>query len=120
MALTDQEKTAYEELSIIFLDCNMFDAEANLIAGNLSKLDFSIPELEHMLRYNLFPILYKNFICHICEWVAFEEESLFRDVEARLARPLWLSLTAWLPELLIWWALGWMVTSKWAPVRSRL
>ncbi len=80
MTLTDQEKTAYRELSIIFLDRDVFDDEADLIARNLSELDFSIAQLERMLRDVLFPILYTNFICFICKWAAFEETALFRDI----------------------------------------
>ncbi|TDL26715.1 hypothetical protein BD410DRAFT_531982 [Rickenella mellea] len=120
MTWTDQEKIAYRELSILFLDRDMFDAEADLIARNLSELDFTIPHLEYMLRYNIFPILCGNFLCLLGEWVGFSEPPLFRRIEARLTRPLWLSMTMWLPELLIWWALGWMAKSQWAPVRERL
>ncbi|TDL26721.1 hypothetical protein BD410DRAFT_783831 [Rickenella mellea] len=111
---------AYNELSVIFLDREMFNKEASLIALNLSSLDFSITELETMLRNNLFPILWPNFACSISEWMWFDEEQLFRDVEARMTRPLWFSCITWLPELLIWLALGWAVERKWVEVCKRL
>ncbi|TDL26713.1 hypothetical protein BD410DRAFT_531912 [Rickenella mellea] len=68
MTLTEQEKTAYIELSVTFLDRAMSKSEANLIARNISELDFTIPELEHMLRYNVSPILYTNFLYTVNGW----------------------------------------------------
>jgi len=81
--LTQQERRAYTILSELFLDMEYTQWELNGMASFLRPLGIPVSTLEHMLAYDLFPILYPNLLSVAGVWQAFDEEWLLQEVQAR-------------------------------------
>jgi len=81
--LTQQEKQACVILSELFLDTELTQLSLNHLTSSLRPLGIPVPTLEHILRYDLFPILLPNLLSIAGEWQGFDEVWLLRRVQAR-------------------------------------
>jgi hypothetical protein len=78
--LTQQEKQAYTILSELFLDTEHTQLELNHLTSSLRPLGIPVLTLEHVLRYDLFPILSPNLLSIAGEWQGFDEDWLLQQV----------------------------------------
>jgi hypothetical protein len=60
--LTPAERNCCTQLSELFLDISLSPHDHFLIARALRRLDLPIDTIEHMLRYEVFPVLWTNFL----------------------------------------------------------
>jgi hypothetical protein len=105
-ALTDAEKKVCIVLSYLFLDTQLSPEIISAMASNLKELNMPIPALEHILRYDVFPILYTNLMNIAGEWSCFDDEWLLNRVESgRMTNPVLKVLKAPL-DFVAWYLLG--------------
>ena len=79
--LTPAEKKCCTLLSELFLDIWLGPHDHFLIARGLRKLDLPVDTIEHMLHYEVFPVLWTNFLCTAGEWGGWDEDWLADQVE---------------------------------------
>lgn len=99
--LTDAEKDACVILSDFFLDTELTPADLHTIAASLQRLSLSVSILNHLLRYDVFPILYPNLMSAAGIWDVFARDWLLSQIESRRSTPpgwakLLLDYCAWL------------------------
>jgi hypothetical protein len=117
--LTQQEKEAYTILSELFLDTEHTQLELNHLTSSLRPLEIPVPTLEHMLRYDLFPILLPNLLSITGVWQGFDEDWLLQQVQARRSA----AGSGWLKsglDSVAWHSLGGWVRSSWDEVKGSL
>ncbi|KAI1907637.1 hypothetical protein LOZ61_004764 [Ophidiomyces ophidiicola] len=116
--LTDSEKTACVALSRLFLNTQFLTDDYNDIAAALRPLDMSLESLDHVLRHDLFPILYPNLLEVAGEWTGFDEDWLLKEVECRRRfRDSWVKPVG---DSGAWQWVGNAVTTPWNEVKQRL
>jgi len=81
--LTQQERRAYIILSDFFLDTEHTPEDLQYLSDSLRALGIPTATLHHMLRYDLFPILYPNFLSVAGVWSGFNEDWLLQNVQDR-------------------------------------
>lgn len=116
--VTQQERQAYIILSELFLDTEHTPLELHYLSTSLRPLGIPAATLQHMLRHDLFPILYPNFLSIAGEWQGFDEDWLLQKVQDRrsgrgVAR--WMKLDG-----VVWYLMGHMVQSLWDKVKEGL
>ncbi|KAI1978073.1 hypothetical protein LOZ53_001490 [Ophidiomyces ophidiicola] len=113
--LTDSEKTACVALSRLFLNTQFLTDDYNDIAAALRPLDMSLESLDHVLRHDLFPILYPNLLEVAGEWTGFDEDWLLKEVECRRRfRDSWVKPVG---DSGAWQWVGNAVTTPWNEVK---
>ena len=100
--LTPAERTCCTLLSELFLDIGLGPHNYFLIARWLRKLDLPIDSIEHMLRYEIFPVLWTNFLNITGEWAGWDEDWLVDQVEKWRENPGNFFYRGW---LWLWWRL---------------
>jgi len=86
--------------SELFLDIRLGPHDHYLIARALRRLDLPIDTIEHMLRYEIFPVLWVNFLNITGEWGGWDEDWLVDRVEKWRENPGNLLYRGW---LWFWW-----------------
>jgi hypothetical protein len=117
--LTQQEKQAYTILSELFLDTEHTQLELNYLTSSLRPLGIPVLTLEHMLYYDIFPILSPNLLSIAGEWQGFDEDWLLQQVQARRSGPG----SGWMKSgvnSMAWLFLGGRVRSIWDKVKEGL
>lgn len=116
--LTDPEKKACIFLSDFFLDVEYDQERLDKMARVCERLHMPLSKLDHIFRYDLFPILYPNLLSVVGEWMGFDEDELLREIDRRRAAPPWFfkRFELWL----LWLALGSMVTGPWEYIKARV
>jgi hypothetical protein len=120
--LTDAEKTVCTTLSWLFLDTELSPRVLDTIVSTLKGLNMPIPTLEHILRYDLFPILFRNLLCVWGgEWCDFDEKWLLDEVErGRMTNPV-LKTAQSLLGFVVWHSLGAIsVKPTWNEIKEKL
>jgi hypothetical protein len=117
--LTQQEKQAYIILSELFLDTEHTELDFNYFTSSLRPLGIPVLTLEHMLRYDLFPILSPNLLSVAGVWDGFDKDWLLQQVQARrsAAGPGWIRSGF---DSLAWLSLGLIVRPQWDKVKGGL
>jgi hypothetical protein len=98
--LTPAERMCCTLLSELFLDIMLTPHDYFLIARRLRELDLPIDTIEHMLRYEIFPVLWTNFLNITGEWGGWDEDWLVDQVEKWRENPGNLLYRGW---LWLWW-----------------
>lgn len=114
---TEPEKKACMILSRLFLDTEITSNEVEDIATSLCTLDISTATLSHMLRHDLFPILYPNLISTTGVWEGFDQDWLLDQVATRAANPGWIK---GMGDSVAWFTVGRMVVPSWDQVKEIL
>ena len=119
--LTDAEKTACTTLSWLFLATEVSPKVLDTIAFILKGLNMSTPTLEHILRYDLFPILFSNTLTDWGEWCDFDEKWLLDEVErGRMTNPVLKTVRSVLGSV-IWHSLGAIALKPaWNEIKEKL
>ncbi|TDL24884.1 hypothetical protein BD410DRAFT_801628 [Rickenella mellea] len=117
MPFTPEERTAYLKLSCLFLDNEMDDIDFKAIVYRLSGVNIPIARMDDMLRYDVFPLLFINFLVTV-GMDAFHEEWLIEKIEARVSSPPWFLRRVL--EALVWWYFADLVRPEWEEVKRRL
>lgn len=81
--LTDVEKRACITLSELFLDIELTDLILDRMALSFQQLNLPIPSLDHILRNDLFSILYPNLMSVAGTWTGFDANWLINQVESQ-------------------------------------
>lgn len=116
--LTPAENKACTALSCLFLDIELTLFEIDSIAASFRPLNIPSATLGHMLRYDVFPILYSNLLSVVGIWDGFDDDWPLEQVERRRATgPGWVQPIA---ECALWVTVGRMVTPVWDQVVERL
>ena len=116
--LTQQEKQACTILSELFLDVEHTPLEINHISSSLRPLGIPVPKLEHMLRYDLFPILSLNLLSIGGAWQGIDENWLVQQVQARRSSGSGFLRNA--VDGIAWHSLSRGISSLWDKVKDRL
>ena len=98
--LTPAERRGCTLLSELFLDIRLTPYDHFLIARALQRENLPIDTTEHMLRYEIFPVLWTNFLDITGEWAGWEEDWLADQVEKIRENPGNLLYKGW---LWLWW-----------------
>jgi len=98
--LTPAERSCCTFLSELFLDIRVSPHDHFLIARALRRLDLPIDTIEHMLRYEIFPVLWTNLLNIAGEWGGWDEDWLAGEVEKWRQNPGNLLYRGW---LWLWW-----------------
>lgn len=117
--LTQQEKQACIILSELFLDTELTQLALNHIISSLRPLGIPVPTLEHMLRYDVFPILSPNLLSITGEWQGVDEDWLLQGVQARRSA----AGSGWVKggvDFVAWHSLGGRIRSIWDNVKEGL
>lgn len=109
---------AYYTLSKLFLDTEPTEAEINTIASSLYQLKLSTDEIDNIVYYDLFPILYSNLLSVTGAWCGFDKEWLLDQINSRHAQTQTWAKTFY--NYSAWLLVGWMVTSPLDKVKLRL
>ncbi|RAQ66074.1 hypothetical protein COH21_010494 [Aspergillus flavus] len=96
-SLTEAEKDACICLSTLFLDCG--------------------DQLDHILCYEVFPILYPNLLNPAGTWDYFDEADLITRINGLRTQPKVLQM---LGSNMAWMTLAGSVLTSWAPVKEIL
>ncbi len=116
--LTEVEKEACIILSDLFLDTEQTKSRLKITARALKRLQMPLGDLEKIIRYDLFPILFWNLLSGMGEWGMFDGEWLIQEVERqRIASPGHLKSAA---HYAAWLAMGHLVNSDWEQIKARL
>lgn len=73
-------------LSNLYLDTEMQAFTHRYIARVIHEGGFSLAEVWHIDKYEVFPVLFENLLIVAGVWGAFEEHSLIRDIEQAKGR----------------------------------
>ena len=87
-------RKAWAELSLLYLDIDTDDV-ADDVAKELADTDYSMGELQSILRDEVHPILRANLLVPAGVWQAFDQDWLGEQILRRLARPFWLRAPSW-------------------------
>ena len=87
-------RKAWAELSLLYLDIDTDDV-ADDVAKELADTDYSMGELQSILRDEVHPILRANLLVPAGVWQAFDQDWLGEQILRRLARPFWLRAPGW-------------------------
>jgi hypothetical protein len=98
--LTPAERNCCTQLSELFLDIRLTPHNHFLIARALRRLDLPIDTIEHMLRYEIFPVLWTNFLDITGEWGGWDEDWLADQAEKWRKNPGNPLYKGW---LWLWW-----------------
>ena len=116
--LTAEERKACLILSDLFLDVEETPFMLDLNAMALERLHMPLSDLDKILRYDLFPILFGNLLTIAAEWMPWEETHLINSVERqRIAPP---GLLKRLVLSALWLIIGHTVTMPWEQIKTRL
>lgn len=115
-SLTADEKTACEHIARLFLGAQNTEEELAAIADALAPLDLSTEQLEHILRHDLFGILFTNPFSFEGAWVCFDTAQLWREVEEQRRRTPGWARAAW--DRLMWATVGWAFWGEWSVVKE--
>lgn len=110
--LTPSERQACSALSTLFLDTEI---DIGPIISQLRPLQFPIPDLERILRYDVFPVVYTNLLNPAGEWAGFEDDWLCAEIEARRGRGGY-----GIVDTLAWNTVGRMIQPSWTRIKSAL
>lgn len=109
---------AYCLLSKLFLDTEPTQQVIDSMAYSLHGLDASSADLDRIVYYDLFPILYGNLLSISGIWSGFDEEWLLNQIKNwKEQRRTWVKASY---DYVMWIMFGWMVTSNLDKVKSRL
>jgi hypothetical protein len=98
--LTPAERMSCTLLSELFLDVRVTPHDHFIIAKRLRELDLPINAIEYMLRYEIFPVLWTNFLNITGEWAGWDEDWLVDQVGKWRENPGNLLYKGW---LWLWW-----------------
>ncbi|KAE8335110.1 hypothetical protein BDV24DRAFT_169532 [Aspergillus arachidicola] len=117
-SLTEAEKDACVCLSTLFLDCEMTSDDIALMAQSLHRLGIPVDQLDHILRYEVFPILYPHLLNPAGIWDYFAEADLITRVNG--LRTHQQKVLLMLGGNMAWMILGGSVLTSRAPVKEML
>jgi hypothetical protein len=116
--LSVEEKRVCLTLARLFRDAEVTDENVGSMAGSLSDVDLSVATMDHILRNDIFPILYTNIISVAGVWTKFDNDWLLSQVaHNRKFRKGW---AASLVDSIAWMLLGGAVTPTWNRVKESL
>lgn len=116
--LSDGEKEACIALSDLFLDTESTPVMVSGMAASLHRLQLPVSQLDSMLRYEVFPILYPNLISVAGIWDHFDEADLIARINARRKHPY--NVLQALGNNAAWLMLSGSVLSLWAEVKEAM
>ncbi|RAQ54734.1 hypothetical protein AFGD_003733 [Aspergillus flavus] len=114
-SLTEAEKDACICLSTLFLDCEMSSDDIALMAQSLHRLGIPVDQLDHILCYEVSPILYPNLLNPAGTWDYFDETDLITCINGLRTQPNVLQM---LGSNMAWMILTGSVLTSWAPVKE--
>ncbi|KAH8732132.1 hypothetical protein GQ44DRAFT_722278 [Phaeosphaeriaceae sp. PMI808] len=115
--LTTDERSCCRLLSELFLDIKLADDDYDYITTELRELSLSLDQIEHIFWYDVHPVLIYNLATTAGEWMQFDMDWLYGEIEARRAKtPLNAIRSALLPIL---WVLSWGSSGLWDEVKKR-
>ena len=85
--LIPAERRCCTLLSELFLDTTLTPFDHFIIAKNLRTLDLPIDTVERMLLYEVFPILWPNFLLITGEWGGWDEDWLAAQAKKMRENP---------------------------------
>lgn len=116
--LTDAEKRACTTLSRLFLDTEMAAGELDSIAASLQALNIPTSTLDHVLRNDLFPVLFPNLMSVAGVWSGFDDHWLLNQIESRrMTKPGW---TRTLRDSAAWFLVGGTIVPAWNEIKGKL
>jgi hypothetical protein len=116
--VTQEERQAYMILSELFLDTEHTPLKLHFLSRSLRGLGIPTATLQHMLRHDLFPILYPNLLSITGEWAGFDEDWLLQKVQDRRS-----GVGGWMKSIVdgvAWYLIGHIVQSLWDKVKEGL
>lgn len=109
---------AYCILSSLFLDIEPTQHDIDYIAYSLHELDASPADIDHIVYYDLFPILHGNLLNISGIWTGLDEVWLLNQIKSwKEQKRTWFTASY---NYMAWLLFGWMVTSSLNNVKSRL
>ncbi|KDQ08281.1 hypothetical protein BOTBODRAFT_180046 [Botryobasidium botryosum FD-172 SS1] len=116
----ERERELCTLLSCLFLDTEHTPDDIDAIGSSLFGLQVSIATAEHVLRYDLFPILGGNLLSVTGEWAFFDEDWLWAQVQTRRASFVGVKLIRNVGDSIAWRIVGrYMVWPNWMKVKER-
>ncbi|KAH8726896.1 hypothetical protein GQ44DRAFT_142065 [Phaeosphaeriaceae sp. PMI808] len=117
-ALTTDERSCCRFLSELFLDVEPEDDDYNYVTTGLRELSLSLDQIEHIFWYDVYPVLIYNIAITAGEWIRFDMDWLYGEIEARRAKtPLNAIRSALLP--ISWVLFSGSVSGLWDEVKKR-
>ena len=84
----------------------------------MRTLEIPVLTLEHILRYDVFPILFPNLLGVSGEWAGFDEDWLLQQVQTRRSTGSgWIQSAV---DIMAWHSAGYMIWPLWNKVKERL
>ncbi|KAB8205708.1 hypothetical protein BDV34DRAFT_225108 [Aspergillus parasiticus] len=113
-SLTEAEKDACFCLSTLFLHCELTSDDIALKAQSLHRLGIPVDQLDHILRYEVFPILYPSLLNPAGIWDYFAQADLITRVNGLRTHQQMLGGN------MAWMILGGSILTSWTPVKETL
>lgn len=79
---SDEKLKIWRALSDLFLDTEIDELTFKYIARTISESRFSLPEIEEILWYEVYPILESNLRCVAGVWEGWSDEWLIQHLPA--------------------------------------
>lgn len=94
----ERRRTAWSVLSRLFLDAELSDDDCRAMAAELSATGYSTHVLLEILKHELGPLLYTNWLSVAGEWEGFD----IRSIEASILAGRHLTVGKWYRVLERW------------------
>lgn len=88
------------------------------IADNLAPLNLSIDAFDHLLRYDVFPILKGNAFDYQGIFCAFEMDPIWAEIDERRAKEAGMFEAGY--ETLMWTTIGRFFTEDWNTIKEKV
>lgn len=82
----EERKPIWIELSELYLDTELQEANFRYIAFKIIKSPYSLDEVKEINKFEIFPILYSNLVSVAGEWAGFNEDWLVNTIVGSLAK----------------------------------
>ena len=118
--LTTEQENACVALSDLFLDIEVTPQWADALSSSIRATKVDLKILEDIIRIDLFPILYLNFI-YPSEWVGFERQWLIEKVNFnRSSKKTWTQILVQAILSTTWPLVQRTMLPTWVRVREKL
>ncbi|WP_292010546.1 hypothetical protein, partial [Chryseobacterium sp.] len=82
----EERKPIWIALSDFYLDTELQDSDFNYIANVFLNSSFTLEEIKHINKYEVFPVLQDNLLDAVGQWARFEEQWLIHTISIKLAK----------------------------------
>ena len=109
----NERKPIWVALSEFYLGTELTPDDFKIIAKTFRQSKFSLDEIRHIDKYEVFPVLQTNLLNIAGEWAMFPENWLIEKITKRIRKRNWFNK---IMINIFHWKFRWMLDDKWEKV----